>query len=118
MLTAMVTLRLGSGWSDRRIERPVANAVLRTVVDTWSRSSTPSWPSRSGGLQWTCMDPDILLKSEDDRITSLLPGVPRPCQAERDEAAIAHWRREQWLVILEQFQVWLGYYWCIARHDM
>jgi hypothetical protein len=35
---------------DLRIERPAANAVLTTVVYTWSRSWTPRYPSESSGL--------------------------------------------------------------------
>src|SRR5215472_13351014 len=34
----------------RRVQRPAANAVLTTAVDTWGRSWTPRCPSRSSGL--------------------------------------------------------------------
>jgi hypothetical protein len=48
---------LGSARSDRRVDMPVANAVLTTVVDTGSRSWTPRCPSRSSGLlRWPAVD--------------------------------------------------------------
>ena len=58
---ASLTPRSGSGRSARQTEMPVANTVLTTVVDTWSRSWMPRhpiwssgllrWPA--GGLAWT-----------------------------------------------------------------
>ena len=42
---------------DRRVQRPAANAVLTTVVDTWGRFCTPRCLSRSSGpLRWAVVD--------------------------------------------------------------
>ena len=42
---------------DRRVQRPAANAVLTTVVDTWGRFWTPRCLSRSSGpLRWAVVD--------------------------------------------------------------
>ena len=45
-----LTPHLESGRSGVAVQRPAANALLTTVVDTWGRSWTPRCPSRSSGL--------------------------------------------------------------------
>jgi hypothetical protein len=78
MLAAVLTPRRESRRSARWIERPVANAVLTTVVDTWvapgRRDARASHLACSGDLRWTCVDLAILLKS--GRLTVQLPSRP------------------------------------------
>ena len=75
----------------RRLEMPVANAVLTTVVDTWSRPWTPRCPSRSSGqIRRTAVDSCRPGRSPENRmITSRWSPVSRRCGPATSRSAAA-----------------------------
>jgi hypothetical protein len=60
----------------RRVQRPDANTVLTTAVDTWGRSGTPRCPNRSSGLiRRTVVDSRGLAHLISGRLTVQLPNL-------------------------------------------
>src|SRR5690348_1648646 len=74
--TALIRIpAAGAEGQGRRIQRPVANAVLTTVLDTWGRSWTPKCPSESSGLlRWPAVDSRGPDNSPENRTAT---GFPR-----------------------------------------